>query len=382
MTKRTLIMTLPPAVSGGVTTKVRILASSLLAAGHDVTVAHYALASGIDAGASAVGDARVVSVPCSLPWLEQNYSAPSAAWKRLIDTHERHVAVGGTVLVANPLAVAGVHHLVWCAADLAGDRAHRWRAMPSWRRAADAALVTTALIRQQTNVLAADNLILGVSNDTVARLSRLAPERAKTIRRLPIPVDTELFTPSEAPSHKGCRIGFAGRLDDPRKNAGLLFAMLAEIRDRGVDATLALTGESTPALAALATRHDVAKAVNFAGVLTPEALRDFYRSLDVFVIVSLHEGLAIAGLEAMSCGVPVVSTHCGGPEDYVVNGKTGRLCDFEAAELADAVIEVTDPEARARLSPRARRTVEMDFTPPMFERNLAGAWRAAWNESL
>ncbi|MEK9754979.1 MAG: glycosyltransferase family 4 protein, partial [Rhodospirillaceae bacterium] len=328
------------------------------------------------------GGARVVAVPCRLPWLEQNYTAPSAAWRRLVDAHERHAAVGGTVLIANPLAAAGVRHMVWCAADLAGDRAHRYRAMPSWRRAADGALVSPSLIRQQANVLAADNLILGVSNDTVTRLSRLVPDRAKTIRRLPIPVDTELFTPGAAPSHKRMRIGFAGRLDDPRKNAGLLFAVLAEIRERGLDATLALTGQLTPALAALAARHDVAAAVTFLGVLSPEALRDFYRSLDVFVIASLHEGLAVAGLEAIACGVPVVSTRCGGPEDYVVNGKTGRLCDFEAAELADAVVELADPETRAKFSPRARRTVELDFTPAMFEHNLAGAWRALWNENL
>ncbi|MEK9753830.1 MAG: glycosyltransferase, partial [Rhodospirillaceae bacterium] len=240
----------------------------------------------------------------------------------LIAEHARHVAVGGTVLIANPLAAAGRRQMIWCAADLAADRGHRWRAMPTWRQAVDALMVTPALARQQTRVLAADNLIYCVSADTVTRLQEIAPARAKTIRRLPIPVDTDFFTPAEPVPHGGCRIGFAGRLDDPRKNAGLLFAMLADLRSRGFDATLALTGTPSPALSDLAARHDVTAAVSFAGVLDAEALRRFYQSLDVFVIASLHEGLAIAGLEAMACGVPVVSTRCGGPADYVFDGKT------------------------------------------------------------
>ncbi len=380
MAKKTLITTLPPMMAGGVTTKARIMARTLTAAGHDVTVAHYALGSGQN-DASAFGDVRVASVPSAGRWLEQRYTAPSADWRALIDAHERHVAVGGTVLIANPLASAGVRHLVWCAADLAGDRGQRWRSMAWWRQIADAQFVTPALLRQQGGVLEADNVICGVSEDTVARLTALAPDRAKTIRRLTIPVDTDFFTPGDAPERAGLRIGFAGRLDDPRKNADLLFATLAEIRDRGIDASLALTGETIPRLTAMAERHGVGGAVTFAGLLGPDALREFYRSLDVFLITSTHEGLAISGLEAMASGVPVVSTRCGGPADYVADFKTGRLCDFEAAELADAVIALTRPDVRAQFSQRARRALELDFTWAAFERNLASAWRAAWNES-
>jgi glycosyltransferase involved in cell wall biosynthesis len=380
MAKKTLISTLPPMMAGGVTTKARIMARALTIAGHDVTIAHYALGAG-QTDASAFGDVRVASVPSAGHWFEQRYTEPSADWRALIDAHERHVAVGGTVLIANPLASAGVRHLVWCAADLAGDRGQRWRSMAWWRQIVDAQLVTPALLRQQGRVLAADSVVCGVSADTVERLAALAPDRAKTIRRLPIPVDADFFTPGEVPVHAGLRIGFAGRLDDPRKNANLLFATLAEIRARGIDANLGLTGEANPRLMAMAARHGVAGVVTFAGLLGPDALREFYRSLDVFLITSIHEGLAIAGLEAMASGVPVVSTRCGGPADYVTDLKTGRLCDFEAAELADAVIALTRPDVRAQFSQRARRAVELDFTWPAFERNLASAWRATWNES-
>ena len=52
---------------------------------------------------------------------------------------------------------------------------------------------------------------------------------------------------------------------------------------------------------------------------------------------SAQEGLGISGIQAMACGVPVVSTRCGGPEDYVIDGKTGKLAGNTPEELADAI---------------------------------------------
>ena len=36
------------------------------------------------------------------------------------------------------------------------------------------------------------------------------------------------------------------------------------------------------------------------------------------LITSYQEGLGIVGLEALSYGIPVISTNCGGPGDYVI----------------------------------------------------------------
>lgn len=54
-----------------------------------------------------------------------------------------------------------------------------------------------------------------------------------------------------------------------------------------------------------------------------EELPAYYRGADVFSIPSQHEGLAIVGLEVMACGKPIVSTRCGGPEEYVIDKERG-----------------------------------------------------------
>lgn len=68
--------------------------------------------------------------------------------------------------------------------------------------------------------------------------------------------------------------------------------------------------------------------------------KDKFRYLaagDIFVLPSLHEGLGIAFMEAMACGLPVVTTDSGGQTDIVVDGRNGFL------------VPVRDPDELAKI---------------------------------
>ena len=104
------------------------------------------------------------------------------------------------------------------------------------------------------------------------------------------------------------------------------------------------------------------------------SLRDELRSLDLFVVPSHQEGLCIAALEAMACGCPVVSTRCGGPEEFVIDGETGVLVGFDPNEMAAAMLKILgDRKLHARLAEGARNRVLQHYS-------AAGAesifWRA------
>ena len=84
---------------------------------------------------------------------------------------------------------------------------------------------------------------------------------------------------------------------------------------------------------------------------------------DFFVLPSLHENCSMAILEAMSCGLPVITTNTGGNPELVRDGENGLLVPVGAPqELAFAIdCLVGDAEIRARLGNAGRLRARTNF---------------------
>ena len=69
------------------------------------------------------------------------------------------------------------------------------------------------------------------------------------------------------------------------------------------------------------------------------------------------------GLEAAACRCPIVSTRCGGPEDYVVDGETGFLVEVgDARGMAEAILKVVgQSEERWRKMSEASYLKSLEF---------------------
>ena len=72
----------------------------------------------------------------------------------------------------------------------------------------------------------------------------------------------------------------------------------------------------------------------------------YLRALDVFVLPSDWEGLPIAILEAMACGVPQVATHVGGTPEAVTDNTGVLVAPGDAAALAEAIVSLLEDDAR------------------------------------
>ena len=88
-----------------------------------------------------------------------------------------------------------------------------------------------------------------------------------------------------------------------------------------------------------------------------------FEEASVFVLPSHAEGLPVAILEAMSYGVPVVSTRVGGIPDAVVEGETGFLVEpGDSGAIASRVVRLlSDSELSARLGEQSRARVRGCF---------------------
>jgi glycosyltransferase involved in cell wall biosynthesis len=105
--------------------------------------------------------------------------------------------------------------------------------------------------------------------------------------------------------------------------------------------------------------------VKLAGLAADEQLPYYYNAADCFVIPSSSgEGLPMVLLEAMACGLPLISTISGGTAEIIredVNGFLAPPRDSEA--LAKAIIKaISSREANLAIGKENRRTIEKRFT--------------------
>ncbi|HVP79585.1 MAG TPA: glycosyltransferase, partial [Thermodesulfobacteriota bacterium] len=174
------------------------------------------------------------------------------------------------------------------------------------------------------------------------------------------PIDTRIFCPPENPT-SGHTILFTGRYNDRRKDVATLIKAISIVRRQIAEAKLVLIGESPPLheLSSLVAGLGLDDAVEFLSWVDRTGLVKHYQSARVLAIPSRQEGLCISGLEAMACGLPVVSTQCGGPEAYVQDGKNGFLVPVKDHEaMAKALTYVlSDEEACRSMSIAARKFV-------------------------
>ncbi len=69
--------------------------------------------------------------------------------------------------------------------------------------------------------------------------------------------------------------------------------------------------------------------IRLYGSASREEVRDLLHQSDCFVLSSKIETFGVVLIEAMSCGLPVLSTKCGGPESLITNDDLGVLTDFD-----------------------------------------------------
>ena len=319
-----------------------------------------------------IGGTKATAVGAWLPELEFTHYRPSAQWRELIAGFPMHLVISGTAIAGAALASLGKPFVAWLATDLEGDRCDRVGTFPWYRRMLDQGLNVHVLRAQERRVIHRAH-VLALSKHTEGELNRIAGR--KVVREvLPAPIDTRIFKPKAGFTTAG-RIGFSGRLDDPRKNVALLLDSMVDLAHSCPESELVLIGHrpGTPLEAWIAARGLDAR-VKLLPYVAPEQLPEILAELDVFAVPSHQEGLCIAALEAMACGVPVISTRCGGPEDFISNGHNGWLVEANARDLADALRRVIkDRASRLSMGIAARRTIESHYSIGSAEKILMGA---------
>jgi colanic acid/amylovoran biosynthesis glycosyltransferase len=196
-----------------------------------------------------------------------------------------------------------------------------------------------------------------------ARQYGLDPAKAKVIHPA---VDPDFFCPATQPrKNSAFRIVTVSSLIWRK---GFEYALLAVQRliDHGVAAEFHVIGDGPERARLVYTigELELHNRVYLHGRLSPEAVRSQLRYADVFLLASLSEGISNAVLEAMACGLPVVTTDCGGMREAVADGVEGFVVPVRDPEaMTNAITRLaSDPKLCQMMGQAARRRVLNQFT--------------------
>jgi glycosyltransferase involved in cell wall biosynthesis len=225
--------------------------------------------------------------------------------------------------------------------------------------------------------------IIAVSKDLQNFLKRSFPKATITqiYNGIP-PIDKKIINRKEirdeyGVSEKTFWIGTFARLAKP-KNLGLLIDTGKELKLQGNDFRISIFGEG-PLKQKLQNQIDhnnLQDHIKLEGFKTN--IHPILASIDLFVLCSLHEGLPMSLLEAISLEVPVVCTDVGGIKEVITQSHSGLLVPSnDHQSLTEAIKKLMQNEAlRDELAGNAKKMVEQVFNVDNTNKKLIDLYHA------
>ena len=147
----------------------------------------------------------------------------------------------------------------------------------------------------------------------------------------------------------------------PRKNHEVVLRALSILKQMdeldGIQYVICGRGALEQELKSLTAELGLTEQVHFLGYR--KDIPAICAACDLFVFMSHQEGLPVALMEAMACGLPVVCSAIRGNTDLIETGVTGLLAEKTPQSVAAAIQKMRDtPELREQAAAAARKTVK------------------------
>ena len=144
-----------------------------------------------------------------------------------------------------------------------------------------------------------------------------------------------------------------------RKNHALVFDALGELKKKGeldhIQYVICGQGPLEQELKKKTTSLGISENIHFLGYRND--ISEICNASDLFIFMSLQEGLPVALMEAMACGLPVICSNIRGNTDLVENGKSGEIVENTADEVAKAIIRLKNNEALRNRYSKSEKSV-------------------------
>ncbi|HEV2759881.1 MAG TPA: glycosyltransferase family 4 protein [Acidimicrobiales bacterium] len=255
--------------------------------------------------------------------------------------------------------VGTIHHPITVDRDLELSHAEGWRRQMSVRR-------WYGFVRMQKRVAQRIPRVLTVSESSAGDIAAQMGVRRDRMSVVPVGVDTGLFRPLPDVARVPGRLMTTASADVPLKGLVPLLEAVAKVRtERHVELVVVGQPRDGSLVPATIERLGLDGAVTIAGVVDNLRMIELYAEAEVAVVPSLYEGFSLPAVEAMACGLPLVTTTGGAlPEVVGADGECALLVPpNDPGALAVAIVRaLDDADLRARLGAAGRDRVLERFT--------------------
>lgn len=292
-------------------------------------------------------------------WEPGHYWFNRHLWARALADYEYCFVVSGTPIAGHPLTYLNKKFILWVATPYDDDRQQRAELNRGVNKLIDdsAAHVMRGI---EKKIVDRASYALGMSDYATTRMNEIVGASKAVTCGYPMPL-----APVSIKKRRPLMVA-AARWTDPRKNVAMLFKTFALIHDKRPDVELHLFGHR-PEIQDDLKQQSWFKNVTLHGHVERAVIDDLYDQAQILMISSFQEGFGIVGLEAFSHGVPVVSTDCGGPRDFVRDDYNGYLVPVDDHQIAsERILRVLDDaQLFEKLSYGARQTIATKFDTPL-----------------
>ncbi len=229
--------------------------------------------------------------------------------------------------------------------------------LKSWAAKIMAHLVSYTL---ELKLIKRANIMTAVSNHVAYELERYYNVSHDMIRVIGNGVDEKKFVPSKHRNEN--YILYVGRLSHGKGLLDLIECARNVCKHyKDVSFYLVGKGDLENMLKEKVKSYGLQGRIFFLGHIKHEKLIQLYQNAILLVIPSYYESGPLVLLEAMSCGIPVVSTPVGIAPEIIKNNENGILIPHK--KMAEAIsVLIEDGKLRRKLGNNARKTIERKYT--------------------
>ncbi len=170
-------------------------------------------------------------------------------------------------------------------------------------------------------------------------------------------------------------IGCLGRLIEA-KDYFSMFEVVKLLKKKSFNVELHVAGDGhlKRELIQFISDASLKESIKLLGFQQPQ---EFFKKIDIFAMSSIREGMPVALLEAMSCGLPVAATKVGGILEVIIDGWNGLLSDAGKPEELSKNIEslIKDPALCIKIGKNARIRVSEKYDIKKISEKFAGLYQ-------